>query len=310
MRPFAPRYIQRSFNLLSRPTTLEFAASAPLQRQFGNMSLGMYLHLKQCKQTAQLADRTRSKVSPKIENTEINTAPGVKLNDHKKLLIGSVLDLFAGRPSKEKLMLWTDDGVFEDPITIAAGREKYEPQWYGLRAAFSEIERLSHEVKSGGNPITMEMKTRYVVKGIGKEQTIASVVNIFFDEGSGKITKVEDKWNGSLPEGSIANVSFSQVVSPVWWVNYWLAWGFWVWSFVWYTRIWRVRDLLSSSLIPSVLVLGRNCLTCRSMLTLYRAGIPPSQRGDGAKVDQGAQERRGGCQEPVKGVCVGSSCQA
>lgn len=51
----------------------------------------------------------------------------------------------------------------------------------------------------------MNMKTRYVVKGIGKEQTISSVVNIFHE--GGKITKVEDKWDGKLPDGVIANVS-------------------------------------------------------------------------------------------------------
>lgn len=95
----------------------------------------------------------------------------------------------------------------------------------------------------------MDMKTRYVVKGIGKEQIISSVVNIYIDEASGKISKVEDKWNGSLPESSIANVSVSQIVSPVWWINYWIAWAFWGWSFVWYTRGWRVRDA-SLSLLP------------------------------------------------------------
>ncbi|TIA34571.1 hypothetical protein D6C78_06743 [Aureobasidium pullulans] len=138
-----------------------------------------------------------------IENTNIKTAPGVSLEGDQKTLVGSVLDLFAGRPSLEKLQLWKDDGVFEDPITIAQGRKQYEAQWYGLQSAFSEIERLSHEVTSSGNPISMNMKTRYVVKGIGKEQTISSVVNIFHE--GGKITKVEDKWDGKLPDGAIAN---------------------------------------------------------------------------------------------------------
>ncbi|GAB7350320.1 hypothetical protein MBLNU459_g0954t1 [Dothideomycetes sp. NU459] len=139
-----------------------------------------------------------------IENTNIKTAPGVELNSDQKTIVGSVLDLFAGRPSLEKLQLWSDDGVFEDPITVARGRKQYEPQWYGLQTAFSEIERLSHEVTSSGNPISMTMKTRYVVKGIGKEQTIASVINIYTNE-QGKISKVEDKWDGKLPESSIAN---------------------------------------------------------------------------------------------------------
>ncbi|KAF1351002.1 hypothetical protein BDV97DRAFT_397967 [Delphinella strobiligena] len=181
MRPFTPNYIQRSIGILSRPATLGFARAAPLQQR-ANMSSS----------------------DLKIENTNIKTAPGVDIDDKQKTIIGSVLDLFAGRPSLEKLQLWSDDGVFEDPITVAKGRKQYEAQWYGLQSAFSEIERLGHEVKSSGNPIVMDMKTRYVVKGIGKEQTISSVINIYLNS-QGKIEKVEDKWDGKLPDSAIAN---------------------------------------------------------------------------------------------------------
>lgn len=87
------------------------------------------------------------------------------------------------------------------------------------------------------------MKTRYVVKGIGKEQTVASIVNIFVDP-QGKISKVEDKWDGELPEGSIKNVSsLLQLLSPFWWIKYAESWAWWGWSFVWYTTPWRVRCL-------------------------------------------------------------------
>ncbi|PSK60765.1 SnoaL-like domain-containing protein 3 [Elsinoe australis] len=139
----------------------------------------------------------------KIENTNINTGPGVNLSSEQKTIVGSVLDLFAGRPSLAKMQLWADDGEFIDPLTIAKGRAKYEAQWYGLQSAFSEIERLNHEVTGSGNPITMDLKTRYVVKGVGKEQIIQSVINIHTG-ADGKITKVEDKWDGKLPEGSIS----------------------------------------------------------------------------------------------------------
>ncbi|TKA77950.1 hypothetical protein B0A49_03629 [Cryomyces minteri] len=161
-----------------------------------------------------------------IENTNIKTAPGVELDSAQKTIVGSVLDLFAGRPSLEKLSLWSDEGVFEDPITVARGRKQFEAQWYGLQSAFSEIERLHHQVTSAGNPISMELKTRYVVKGIGKEQTISSIVNIFVD-GQGKIQKVEDKWDGKLPESGIANVSLT---SPYTWYRYAEGWAFWSWS--------------------------------------------------------------------------------
>jgi len=71
-----------------------------------------------------------------IENTNINTAPGVSLSREQKTLVGSVLDLFAGRATLSKLQLWADDATFEDPITIANGRKQYEPQWVRTISVF------------------------------------------------------------------------------------------------------------------------------------------------------------------------------
>ncbi|KAF1845223.1 uncharacterized protein K460DRAFT_355066 [Cucurbitaria berberidis CBS 394.84] len=139
-----------------------------------------------------------------IETKDVQTAPGITLSQEQQTVVGSILDLFAGRPSLPKLALWRDDATFADPLTIATGRDRYAAQWYGLQSAFSEIERLHHQVKDAGNPILLDLKTRYVIKGINKEQTIQSVVAIHLDD-QGKISKVEDKWDGKLPDGAISN---------------------------------------------------------------------------------------------------------
>ncbi|PSN73501.1 hypothetical protein BS50DRAFT_629521 [Corynespora cassiicola Philippines] len=139
-----------------------------------------------------------------LETKNVETAPGVTLSPDQQTAVASILDLFAGRPSLAKLALWRDDATFTDPLTIATGRDKFSAQWYGLQTAFSEIERLHHSVKDAGNPILMDLKTRYKIKGIGKEQTIQSEVAIHLD-AQGKIEKVEDKWDGKLPESGIAN---------------------------------------------------------------------------------------------------------
>lgn len=54
----------------------------------------------------------------------------------------------------------------------------------------------------------MDLKTRYKIKGLGKEQTIESVIKIHTDNAGKKIVMVEDKWDGNLPEGPFAKVSF------------------------------------------------------------------------------------------------------
>lgn len=53
----------------------------------------------------------------------------------------------------------------------------------------------------------MDLKTRYVVKGLGKEQTIDSKIKIW-TEGEGpsmKITRLEDRWDDNLPDSTFKN---------------------------------------------------------------------------------------------------------
>lgn len=225
MRPFLPQVCSTSFKSAARPLFFQLLQNPRIVA--AKMSTG----------------GPAGTSSLNIESKDIQTAPGVSLSDDQRTIVGSILDLFAGRPSLPKLALWRDDAAFTDPLTIATGRDRFAAQWYGLQSAFSEIERLHHSVEDAGNPILLDLKTRYVVKGIGKEQTIQSLVAIHLDE-QGKISKVEDKWDGKLPESGIANMSsIFQLLNPFWWGCYWVGWSFWAWSWTWETRAWRVRSI-------------------------------------------------------------------
>ncbi|KAK3938075.1 hypothetical protein QBC46DRAFT_391115 [Diplogelasinospora grovesii] len=138
-----------------------------------------------------------------IKNRNLNVPSGLHLSEHQQVLVGSVLDLFEGCPSLKHLGLWQKEGTFTDNITIAQGYDKYAAQWYGLPAMFDPIELQKHKILSNGNPIELEITNKYTVKGMGEGQTMDSLVRIFVGD-DGKIAKVEDKWNPSLPEGSIS----------------------------------------------------------------------------------------------------------
>lgn len=102
----------------------------------------------------------------------------------------------------------------------------------------------------------MDLKTKYTVKGIGKETTIESKVNIFTTSDGSKIEKVEDKWDGKLPDSSIADVSsIFQLLNPFWWLNYYIGWAFWLWSFVWYTRAWLVSPVRFENAVLTLIFL-------------------------------------------------------
>ncbi|KAF4973931.1 hypothetical protein FZEAL_9117 [Fusarium zealandicum] len=138
-----------------------------------------------------------------VSNTSIRKASGVQLSSHQEVLVGSVLDLFEGRPSLRHLTLWHPTATFHDPISNAVGYDKFAAQWYGLPALFNPITIQSHEVISAGNPISLKLSNKYVLKGVKSEKIMDSVVDIHVAP-DGKIERVEDKWNDKLPQGAFA----------------------------------------------------------------------------------------------------------
>ena len=114
MRPFAPQLARSinkspSYQRVSAITNYLTTPAATVQQQ-NRMSSSNVGELK-------------------IESTDVKTAPGVELSQEQRTLVGSVLDLFAGRPSLAKLQLWHDDAIFTDPINHAKGRKEFEAQW-------------------------------------------------------------------------------------------------------------------------------------------------------------------------------------
>ncbi|OHE99322.1 hypothetical protein CORC01_05363 [Colletotrichum orchidophilum] len=149
-----------------------------------------------------------------IKNNSIIQKSGVSLSQQQKVLVGSVLDLFEGNPTLKHLSLWSKTATFQDNITVAEGYDKFAAQWYGLPALFNPIQIQSHTVTSAGNPIELELKNKYTVKGIKTEQTMESVVQIQVGD-DGKIVKVSDRWNNNLPEGAFSQVRNALHVSVV-----------------------------------------------------------------------------------------------
>lgn len=86
----------------------------------------------------------------------------------------------------------------------------------------------------------MDLKTRYKVKGLGTEKIIESVIKIYTDESGDRITQVEDRWNGNIPEGAFGKVSLIDLLNPFWWINVCGIVWFWVFCKICWTRPWEV----------------------------------------------------------------------
>lgn len=209
-----PSNIRVAKKVASHPATRSFASEVQRNMPAGTAS-------ETAKAQAEASSKGPTFDSIGIKNRQINEKSGVSLDEHQKVLVGSVLDvsirlqysselirsnatqLFNGNPTLKHFSLWAKDATFQDSITTATGFDKYAAQWYGLPALFNPIRIKSHTVISSGNPIELELSNSYTLKGLGTEQTMDSVVSI--ETGpEGKIIKVQDRWNNKLPEGVLA----------------------------------------------------------------------------------------------------------
>jgi hypothetical protein len=85
----------------------------------------------------------------------------------------------------------------------------------------------------------MDLKTRYKVKGLGVEKIIESVVKIYTDESGDRITQVEDRWDGNIPEGAFAKVGLI-LLNPFWWIDVCGSVVFWIFCRTCWMRPWKV----------------------------------------------------------------------
>ncbi|KAK1974174.1 hypothetical protein LZ30DRAFT_741262 [Colletotrichum cereale] len=182
--------------IATHPQTKSFAKQAQRNMASGTPS-------ETAKAQAEADSNAPSFESIGIKNNSVVQKSGVSLSQQQKVLVGSVLDLFEGNPTLKHLSLWSKNATFQDNITVAEGYDKFAAQWYGLPALFNPIKIQSHTVTSAGNPIELELKNSYTVKGVKTEQTMESVVQIEVGD-DGKITKVNDKWNNNLPDGAFS----------------------------------------------------------------------------------------------------------
>jgi hypothetical protein len=102
---------------------------------------------------------------------------------------------------------------------------------------------------------------------LGSEQVITSKVKVWTSENGGgemRIEKVEDRWDGKIPEGAFAKVGLSEVVNPLWWFRVWRVLAWWAFCWVAWTRVWVVSWEVSLLATPHL----RSCLGGTAFLVL------------------------------------------
>ncbi|KAF8543802.1 hypothetical protein BDD12DRAFT_874026 [Trichophaea hybrida] len=148
---------------------------------------------------------TSSSLTGQVESVEINVAPGIALEGHKRQVVGAVLDLLQGKVTVQKMSrsFWAEDAVFEDNMNKAIGINEVEGHVWSLKTLMKDIKVLNHQVTQVEPNIVMDVENQYNVRSLNTEKVVKSKVVISIDKNN-KIKRVMDMWGGSLPEGMLS----------------------------------------------------------------------------------------------------------
>jgi len=156
-------------------------------------------------------------MSNEVQNTDIKCSPGVQLTDLQKLHVGIVLDLFQAKPSHYKLDMFAEDGIYEDVFATCKGRREIGGQFFGLPVVTKESVTEHHEVTkvNSDGQMDVELHQRFTFKPAGTF-TMKTVIMIWSDATSGKITRLQDRPMDQIPSNSLIHAmrKANAVITP------------------------------------------------------------------------------------------------
>ncbi|KAH9923257.1 uncharacterized protein B0H18DRAFT_909923, partial [Fomitopsis serialis] len=136
-----------------------------------------------------------------IINASVAVAPGVAIDEHRRTLVGVVLDLFQGKPSLHKMSFFAEDAVYEDPVAKSVGRISIAAQFYGLpelvRASTTESARIT---ASDARTTSFHVRQAFTPKLVPKTIAFDTVMTITVD-AAGKIAHWQDRPSEGIPAG-------------------------------------------------------------------------------------------------------------
>eukprot|EP00160_Parvularia_atlantis_P014560 Unigene3696_Nuclearia_a/m.11283 Unigene3696_Nuclearia_a/g.11283 ORF Unigene3696_Nuclearia_a/g.11283 Unigene3696_Nuclearia_a/m.11283 type:complete len:177 (+) Unigene3696_Nuclearia_a:136-666(+) len=120
--------------------------------------------------------------------------PAAPLAPAHETVVADVLALYQGKFSEAAMRHYTDDAVFEDPVSICKGFENVGAAWVGLAKVFSRS--VTRSAVSTYHPATqrihVQMEQEYTVRGINYTFVMPSLA-VLYMRGD-RVYRHEDLW--------------------------------------------------------------------------------------------------------------------
>ncbi|KAG9295408.1 hypothetical protein G9A89_013437 [Geosiphon pyriformis] len=131
------------------------------------------------------------------------------LSKEREQLVSYVLDLYQCKPTKEKFNFYSENALFEDPISYAVGLANVKAQFYAMPKVFAKSTADSYKiVKNEEKSIEIDLRVIYTLALFKKDIAVNSLAVLDLND-EGKIVRHADLWDGKplRKEGIFGTIS-------------------------------------------------------------------------------------------------------
>lgn len=131
-------------------------------------------------------------------NYEPQPSKSLPLSPHRQEILRAITSFYSGSASESDMRIYSEDAVYDDPLSYCDSRYKIAGQWYGIPKLFKTFTTLSTEVvKSSPAELVFKLRQEYVFQGGVAKKVVDSLVSLGLsgEEGKEVVKYHKDMWN-------------------------------------------------------------------------------------------------------------------
>jgi len=124
-----------------------------------------------------------------------NPSNSIPLSQSQQATVDAICRLYSGSASKDDMLVYAENAIYDDPWSYCDTRYKIAGQWYGIPKVMAHSRTLATEiVKADDEEIVFKLRQEYTPRVLNVAKAVDSLVSLRLD-GQGKVGYHKDMWN-------------------------------------------------------------------------------------------------------------------
>ena len=119
----------------------------------------------------------------------------IPLDPEREKIVQAICNLYSGSASKDDMMVYAEEAIYDDPWSYCDTRYKIAEQWYGIPKIMKSTRTIKTEVVSSKpDELIFKLQQEYTPMPMPIAKKVNSLVTLTLDE-EGKVRYHKDMWN-------------------------------------------------------------------------------------------------------------------